>query len=70
MIKYNKLYLNFLTFTIEHYKEISRKYIIVEKNGKVKEYNNTNNKLIYEGAYSKGKEMEMEREKNILMVVN
>ena len=37
------------------YKIISEKYIIVDKEGKGKEYSLTNNELVFEGKYFNGK---------------
>ena len=55
MVKYSKLYQNLLNININNYKERSDKYIVAEKDGKVKEYNKKDNKLIYEGEYLNGK---------------
>ena len=62
LIAYNKYFKNIFNLDIDYYKEISRKYKIVEKNGKGKEYKLGTNKLIFEGEYvnrkknGKGKE--------------
>ena len=54
LIIYNKEYQNKLGIDIEHYKEISGKYIIKD-NLCMKEYELNSNKLMYEGEYSNGK---------------
>ena len=55
MIIYNKKYQNNFEVNIEYYKAMSVRYIVGEKNGKGKEYNINNNKLIFEGEYKNGK---------------
>ena len=55
LIIYNKQLQKILGFDIEYYKEISGKYIRLEKNGKGKEYDLNSNKLIFEGEYLNGK---------------
>ena len=50
IISYNKKYQAKLDINIENFKKICVKYIIGEKNGKAKEYDNKD-KLIYEGEY-------------------
>ena len=54
LIKHNKHYQNLLKINIENYMKIAKKKIIIQNNGKVKEYNVNNNKLIYEGEYLNG----------------
>ena len=68
MIIYNKRLQNILGVDIEDYKKISGKYVIGGKNGKRKEYDLKTNKLIFEGEYLNGKEME--KQKNIMIMVN
>ena len=55
LIKYNKNFQNVLNIGIINYKIFGGKSIIFESNGKGKEYNNYNNKLIFEGEYIYGK---------------
>ena len=55
LIKYNKNLQNICNINIINYKFASGKYIIEEKNGKVKEYEGNTDNLIYEGEYLKGK---------------
>jgi len=64
----NKLFQNLLLVDINNYKKVSGKYKIGEKNEKGKEYLIKSNKLIFEGEYLNGKKME--KEKNILLIVN
>ena len=54
LIKYNKKFQILLKIDINYYKKISGKFIIGERNGKGKEYNE-DNKLLFEGKYKKGK---------------
>ena len=62
IIKYNKNMQNILDISLINYKFFSDRYIIFEKNGKGKEYNNYNDSLVFEGKYlnkkrnGKGKE--------------
>ena len=46
IIKYNKNMQNILDISLINYKFFSDRYIIFEKNGKGKEYNNYNDTLI------------------------
>ena len=55
MIIYNKELQKLLLVDFEDYKENSRKYILGESNGKGKEYNKNNGKLIFEVEYLNGK---------------
>ena len=55
MIIYNKKLQKIFSIDIEHYKNISGKYKIGEKNGKGKEYRLDTNRLIFEGDYMNGK---------------
>ena len=55
MIKYNKKIQNHLELNIEDYKKISGRYIIGERNGKGKEFNAINGKIIFEGNFLNGK---------------
>ena len=52
LVKYNKKMQKTLDINLFDYRLLSKKYIIYEQNGKVKEYDNFNDKLIYEGEYS------------------
>ena len=54
LIKYSKKYQRRLDIDIKYYKQISRKYIIGERNGKGKEFDYDDN-LIFEGEYKNGK---------------
>ena len=54
LIKYNKKFQILLKIDINYYKKISGKFIIGERNGKGKEYNEDND-LLFEGKYKKGK---------------
>ena len=62
LIKYNKRFQKFFDLCLTDYKIFSGRYITHEENGKVKEYDAYNNKLIFEGEYlnekknGKGKE--------------
>ena len=55
MIIYNKKYQNNFEVNLKYYKAMSGRYIEGEKNGKGKEYNINNNKLIFEGEYKNWK---------------
>ena len=55
IIKYNKNMQNILDICLINYKFFSDRYIIFEKNGKGKEYNNYNDTLVFEGEYLNGK---------------
>ena len=66
LIKYNKKCQKILEIDINYFKKKSGKFIIGEKNGKGKEYNEYN-KLLFEGEYKNGKGME--KEKNIIIMV-
>ena len=55
MIIYNKKYQNNFEVNLEYYKAMSGRYIVGEKNGKGKEYNINNNKIIFEGEYKNWK---------------
>ena len=55
LIKYNKKLQNQIDISLINYINFSRKYIIKEENGKGKEYNGINNRLIYEGEFLNGK---------------
>ena len=52
---YDKKIINILNINITDYKFISGKYKTTEKLGKGKEYDDSNNKLIFEGEYKNGK---------------
>ena len=53
-IKYNKYLQNKTDINLNHYKFLSGKYIIYEKDGKGKEYDGNTNNLIYEGGFLHG----------------
>ena len=55
LIKYNKTYQKELGINIQDYKLLSKKYLIIEKNGTCKEYKLNTNKLIFEGEFKNGK---------------
>ena len=55
IIKYNKNMQNILDISLINYKFFSDRYIIFEKNGKGKEYDKYNDKLLFEGEYLNGK---------------
>ena len=55
MLNYNKLLQKRIQISTEDYKKICKKYKIIEKPGKIKEFDLITNKLIYEGEYLKGK---------------
>ena len=55
MVIYNNDLQKAILVDIEHYKNISGKYKIGEKNGKGKEYLLKTNKLIFEGEYLREK---------------
>ena len=55
LVVYNKSLQNKLGLNIIDFKRYSGRYIIIEKNGKGKEYNGYNDKLLFEGEYIKGK---------------
>ena len=57
-----------LGLNITDFKRYSGRYIILELNGKGKEYNGYNDKLLFEGEYIKGKRIE--KEKNIMKKIN
>ena len=62
LIKYNKNIQKVLNIDIINYKIFSRKSIILEADGKGKEYTNYNKKLVFEGEYKKGKRNGMGKE--------
>ena len=55
IIKYNKNMQNIMDINLTNYKFYSKKYIINEENGKIKEYEGYNDSSIYEGEYLNGK---------------
>ena len=55
IIKYCKSLQNKLGISLINYKLFTKKYLINENNGSVKEYNILDNKLLYEGEYLNGK---------------
>ena len=64
--KYNKNLQKINNINLVNYKIFSGKYIIYDINGKGKIYDAYKNKLIYDGEYCMGKEME--KGKNILEI--
>ena len=66
IIKYNKSLQNLVNINIINYIHFSKRYVIFEENGKGKEYNGSNNELIFEGEYLNKKDME--KEKNMMRV--
>ena len=68
LIKYNKCLQKNININLINYKILSGRYIIYEENGNIKEYSSYNDELIFEGKYLKQKEME--KEKNIIILVN
>ena len=54
MVIYSKQLQKILGVDIKDYKKISGKYIIREKNGKIREYSLIEDKLIFEGEYLNG----------------
>ena len=69
IIKYNKKLQKQFNYSIEDYKQISKKYIIGERDGKGEEYNEYD-ELIFEGEYKNGKKngkgKEYDEEENII----
>ena len=55
IVMYNKNLQKKLNLNIINYKLFSGRYIILENNGKGKEYNSYNDKLVFEGDYLNGK---------------
>ena len=55
IIKYNNKIKDRLNIDLTDYKYLSGKYFIGKRNGKGKEYNGLNDKLIFEGDYIEGK---------------
>ena len=55
LLKYNNKLKDKLNINIFNYKLFSGKYIIGKRNGKVKEFDSFDDKLIYEGEYIEGK---------------
>ena len=55
IIKYNKNIQNKININLINYKIYSGSYIIYEENGKGKEYDRYNDKLLFEGEYLNGK---------------
>ena len=54
IIKYNKYLQKTLDINITNYKIFSGRYIIYDLNGKGKEYNSYNDKLVFDGEYLNG----------------
>ena len=67
MIIYSKKFQEKLDITIEDYKNVSGKYLILDENdkNKGKEYSLDNNQLIFEGEYLNGKKNGNGKEYNI-----
>ena len=61
LIKYNKRFQKFFDLCLIDYKIFSGRYITHEENGKVKEYDAYNNKLIFEGEYLNEKKWKRKR---------
>ena len=55
IVKYNKKIQNNLGIKFSLYKIYSKKYIVVETDGKIKEYSRSNDDLLFEGEYLNGK---------------
>ena len=55
LVLYNKRLHNYLGLDINDFKRYSGRYILIEKDGKGKEYNGYSDKVLYEGEYIKGK---------------
>ena len=55
IIKYNKNMQNIMNINLTNYKFYSQKYIIFEENGKIKEYDGYDDRLLFEGGYLYGK---------------
>ena len=55
LIRYNKKSQNELDINLLDYRRVSKKYLIVDTNGKGKEYFYYNDKLSFEGEYKNGK---------------
>ena len=55
IIIYNKKIQKKLEISIKNYEKMSKRYKIGERNGKGKEYDKLNDKLIFEGEYLNGK---------------
>ena len=55
LIKFNKKIKLKLDINLLHYKLYSGRYFIGKRNGKGKEYNSFNHKLVFEGEYLEGK---------------
>ena len=55
LIRYNKKSQNELNINLLDYRRVSKKYLIVDTNGKGKEYFYYNDKLSFEGEYKNGK---------------
>jgi len=55
IISHNKHLIKLLNINIIDFRRLSKRYIIFEKNGKVKIYNSSSDELIFEGEYLNGK---------------
>ena len=55
LIIHNKYLQTKLEININDFKRYSGRYIVLDTDGKVKEYNGYNDKLLFEGEYIKGK---------------
>ena len=55
IVKYNKNYQNLLDLDIINYRTLSGRFIVKEENGIIKEYDDINYNIIYEGEYLNGK---------------
>ena len=68
LARFNKTLQNRLNVDMIDFRRLSKRYIKGERNGFAKEYNSYSNELIFEGGYLV--EKEMEKEKNIIPMVN
>ena len=68
IIIFNKELQKKLGIDIEDYKKMRRKYIVGERNGKGKEYDYFNDKLIFEGEYLNGEKNG--KGENIMIMTN
>ena len=55
LVKYNNKIKNIFNIELNDYKYLSGKYFIGKRNGKGKEYNRYDDKLLFEGDYIDGK---------------
>ncbi len=55
LLRYNKNFQNILNINIIDFKNLSEKYIIIERTGYGKEYDSHDDELLYEGEFINGK---------------